>query len=328
MTNILIIGAGELGMKFYESVRSSTRDQFKIVGFLDDQPRDYLNGQYLGQIDKLDEVLRIKPINEVVIALPHCESEKLIQIVTICEHHTTRVKIIPEYYQILPKKFTVTFHDRIPVIPIHNDIIERPFWRFIKRSFDLTITLLAFVLIFSWLFPLIGLFIKLCSRGPVFFIQERWGKNNELIRCLKFRSMTCDAKTVDQDGKYLQAIENDPRVTKFGAFIRKTSLDELPQFWNVLKGEMSIVGPRPHPVPLNLESKDKIHKYMQRTLVKPGITGWAQIHGYRGETRDPVMMQKRVEYDLWYIENWSILLDIIIVLKTFWYLRNRDQKAY
>ncbi len=140
--------------------------------------------------------------------------------------------------------------------------------------------------------------------------------------------MVVSSNDVDEDGKFRQASKDDPRITKIGRILRKTNLDELPQFWNVLKGEMSIVGPRPHPTPLNLESKDKVHLYMLRHLVKPGITGWAQINGYRGETKDISKMQKRIDYDIWYIENWSFFLELQIIIMTIWNMLKGDPNAY
>ena len=140
--------------------------------------------------------------------------------------------------------------------------------------------------------------------------------------------MVVSGKDVDENGKHKQASKNDPRITKIGKILRRTNLDELPQFWNVLKGQMSIVGLRPHPTPLNLESKDKVHLYMLRHLVKPGITGWAQVNGYRGETKDISKMQKRIDYDIWYIENWTFMLDIQIIFMTIWKMLKGDPNAY
>ncbi|HNB57005.1 MAG TPA: sugar transferase, partial [bacterium] len=162
----------------------------------------------------------------------------------------------------------------------------------------------------------------------VFFKQERWGRQNKKIICYKFRTMISQSRDVDDSGKYQQATQDDPRITPLGRFLRKTNLDELPQFWNVLMGQMSVVGPRPHPTPLNMESKEVIENYMLRHLVKPGITGWAQVNGYRGETRDPELMQKRVNHDIWYIENWSFWLDIQIIFLTVWQMIKYDTKGY
>jgi putative colanic acid biosynthesis UDP-glucose lipid carrier transferase len=176
--------------------------------------------------------------------------------------------------------------------------------------------------------PIISLLIKLGSKGSVFFKQERWGLNNKPIICYKFRTMVADNRDVDENGNYLQACKDDHRVTRIGKFLRKTSLDELPQFFNVLFGSMSVSGPRPHPVPLNLESKDSIENYLMRHWVKPGITGWAQTQGFRGETRNPYRMQKRVTADLWYIENWTFWLDLQIILQTLVNIVKGEENAY
>jgi putative colanic acid biosynthesis UDP-glucose lipid carrier transferase len=200
--------------------------------------------------------------------------------------------------------------------------------RFFKRVFDIVFSTVVFLVVFSWLFPIIMLLIKLTSKGPIFFIQERWGLNNKKIYCYKFRSMAANSTDVDENGNYRQATKDDARITPIGRFLRKSNLDELPQFLNVLKGEMSIVGPRPHPTPLNLHSKNIINNYMLRHLVRPGITGWAQVHGYRGETKDLKKMQKRVDFDIWYIANWSFWLDCQIIIQTVINMIKGEKNAY
>jgi putative colanic acid biosysnthesis UDP-glucose lipid carrier transferase len=217
---------------------------------------------------------------------------------------------------------------KFPIISVRDIELDEIHWRILKRGFDALFSLIAFIFVFSWLWPLIALGIKVTSPGPIFFKQERWGRNNQKMLCYKFRSMVSTCKDIDENGKYVQATKNDPRITRFGRFLRKTNLDELPQFWNVLKGEMSIVGPRPHPTPLNIESKEKVDHYMLRHLVKPGITGWAQVNGYRGSTKNPEQMKKRVEHDIWYIENWSLWLDIQIIFMTIWRMIRGDENAY
>lgn len=193
---------------------------------------------------------------------------------------------------------------------------------FAKRFFDVVFTSILFLLVFSWLFPIIILLIKCTSKGPVFFQQQRNGVNNTTFTCYKFRTMFANCPNVDEQGNYLQAKAADPRVTMVGKFLRKTSLDELPQFWNVLMGNMSIIGPRPHPIELNEVSEGVIENYPLRYLVKPGVTGWAQVSGYRGPTQSANAMQGRVNHDIWYIQNWSLWLDakiIFLTLKTaFW----------
>ncbi len=242
--------------------------------------------------------------------------------------HTTRVKIIPDYFKFISNKYDISMFGQFPLIAVRDDRLNELHWRILKRSFDLVFSFLLFVLVFSWLWPLLSILIKTTSPGPVFFRQERWGRNNRKFITYKFRSMRADSTDLDANGKFRQVTKNDPRVTRIGKFLRRTNLDELPQFWNVLKGDMSIVGPRPHPTPLNLESKNKVRLYMFRHLVKPGITGWAQVNGFRGETGDISLMQQRIDYDVWYIENWSFMFDMQIVGDTIWKMIKGDPKAY
>ena len=328
LRNLLIIGAGEVGVDFYDLVTKNAHFGYRLMGFLDDSEKKFLNGQYLGKIDELEKVLSRGTVDDVIIALPNYAMDRLENVIKTCERHTTRVRIIPDYFKFVSSKYNVSMFGRFPIITIREDRINELHWRMVKRGFDFAFTSLLYLLIFIWLWPLIALMIKLTSPGPVFFKQERWGRDNKKFITYKFRSMKTDCVTIDDKGKYKQATKNDPRVTLIGRILRKTSFDELPQFWNVLKGEMSIVGPRPHPTPLNIESKDKIHLYMIRHLVKPGITGWAQVNGYRGETENPALMQKRVDNDVWYIENWSLWLDVQIVLLTVWRIITGDPNAY
>ncbi len=199
---------------------------------------------------------------------------------------------------------------------------------FSKRLLDIIFSVSLFIFVFSWLFPLIALLIKITSKGPVFFRQKRTGLDNQHITCYKFRSMKINSSDTDDTGKFNQAIENDPRTTSFGRFLRKTSLDELPQFWSVFLGDMSVVGPRPHPALLNLECEAKITNYSLRYLIKPGITGWAQVKGYRGGTQKEGLMQQRINHDLWYINNWNLLLDIKIMILTLHSIFIGDSNAY
>lgn len=328
LRQLLIIGAGEVGINFYNSVLDNPHFGYKFIGFLDDEQKTILNGKYLGKIEKLEEVMNKHRVDEVIVALPNYATEKLEWVMSVCNKYTTRVKIIPDYFRFLSERFEISTFGKFPIISVRTDKLNELHWRLLKRGFDTAFTLLLFLFIFSWLFPIIAIIIKLDSSGPVFFKQERWGRNNKKFYAYKFRSMVKDSKDVDENGNYLQAKNGDSRVTKFGKILRKTNLDELPQFINVLKGEMSIVGPRPHPTPLNLESKEKIRYYMLRHLVKPGITGWAQINGCRGETETEEKMQRRVDHDLWYIENWSFWLDIQIIILTIWNMLKGDKHAY
>ncbi|MGE5400343.1 MAG: undecaprenyl-phosphate glucose phosphotransferase [Ignavibacteriales bacterium] len=328
LRNILIVGAGEVGMSFYENIRTNPHFGYRLAGFLDDEKKVYLNGKYLGPISCLDKILNEKKIDDVIIALPNPAINKIEEVVRICESHTTRVKIIPNYFNLISQKCNISMFGSFPIVSIRSDRLNELHWVLLKRTVDIILTLILFVTVFSWLFPLIALIIKINSSGPVLFKQERWTKNNKKFTAYKFRSMYVNCKSADENGSFLQATKGDPRITKIGKILRKTNLDELPQFLNVLKGEMSLVGPRPHPTLLNLQSKDVIDHYMLRHLVKPGITGWAQVNGLRGETKDPALMQKRIDHDLWYIENWTIWLDIQILFLTVWRMIKGDPYAY
>lgn len=195
--------------------------------------------------------------------------------------------------------------------------------RYLKRSFDILFSLFIILFIVSWLCPILAILIKLESDGPVFFVQTRTGRNNGNFKCYKFRSMRINA---DADKK--QATRDDRRITRIGAFLRKTSLDELPQFFNVLIGSMSIVGPRPHMISHTEEYSQLTDKYKTRLLLRPGITGWAQILGLRGEIKNTEAMIERIDADVWYLKNWSFMLDLKIIFLTFWITLKGDKNAF
>jgi exopolysaccharide biosynthesis polyprenyl glycosylphosphotransferase len=211
----------------------------------------------------------------------------------------------------------------MPVITLRDEPLQDEMNRMYKRVFDVIFSSFVILLIFPLIFPIIAIIIKLSSKGPVFFKQIRSGINNEDFICYKFRSMA-----VNKDSDSLQATKNDMRLTKIGKFIRKTNIDEFPQFLNVFKGEMSIVGPRPHMVKHTGEYSKIIENYMVRQLVKPGITGAAQAYGFRGETKTTQDMKNRVEYDVWYLENWSLLLDVKLILLTVWNMVRGQKEAF
>lgn len=329
LKSLLIVGAGPVGDNFFSLIKKNPQFGYKMLGFLDDDTKDYYNGQYLGKINQLEMILSSRQVDDVIVALPNYASEKIEGVIKTCENFTTRIRIIPDVFRFSNGRFYVDLFDKFPIVTLQNDKINEFHWRLLKRLFDIAFSLIVIISITSWLFPIIGLLIKIDSKGHVFFTQDRWGRNNKKFKALKFRSMVRESKDVDDKGNYVQATKNDQRVTKLGRFLRKTNIDEFPQFINVLLGDMSVVGPRPHPIPLNEESKKTVPRYMQRTLVKPGITGWAQVNGYRGETNDdPEKMMKRVEYDIWYMENWSFWLDIQIVLLTVLNMIKGEKQAY
>ncbi len=326
--NLAIIGANNIGSQFSKLIESNPNFGFKVIGFIDENPNT--NEKYLGRLENLSEILIEQKIEEVVIAIPNCDSHKLSRIINICNKNAVRTHIIPDYFQFLSKKFLLSTIGSFPIITVRDEPLAELQWRFVKRTFDIFFSLAVLIFILSWLIPLISIIVKLSSRGPVFFIQDRIGLKNEKFLCLKFRSMYVENKLLEND--FIPTVENDPRVTKIGKFLRKSNLDEVPQFWNILKGEMSIVGPRPHAVAFNQEYIQYFDAIKLRHLVKPGLTGWAQVHGLRGDVSDPIENRKRtierIEYDIWYIENWNFWLDIQIILLTIWQMLTRNTKAH
>lgn len=321
--NLVIIGNTESGNNLFRIIKDHSEFGYNFVGFINGDSGQ-TSQSYLGSTENLGDILTQNRVEEAIIALDLKSADRINDILRICNIHSVRAHIIPDYFKFLSTKFQVGVIGNIPIISVRSEPLAESHWKFIKRSFDIFYSFLVIIFILSWAFPLIGIIIKFTSRGPVIFKQERWGKDNKKFTALKFRTMVSDSRDIDDSGKYQQARTGDPRVTKFGRFLRKTSLDELPQFINVFNGEMSVVGPRPHPTPLNLEYKDKLELYMLRHFVKPGITGWAQVNGFRGETKEEILMEKRIEYDLWYIENWSFWLDIQIILLTVWRMLKGD----
>lgn len=325
---ILLVGSTPSAINYYETINKYYYYGYKCAGIIDDKPTKLNGSKYFGKIDALHEVLKTEQIDEVVIALPNTEYTSIQRCIEVCDFHKTKVRILPDLQQFASSAVTV---DNIGLLPTIS-IIELPLdkWqnKLIKRIFDIAFSLLVFLTVGIILFPIIAFLIKLTSRGSVFFKQERWGLNNEKIICYKFRTMVAESKDIDQHGKYQQATKNDPRVTWIGKILRKTNLDELPQFLNVLLGNMSVVGPRPHPTPLNIESMQTVDNYMLRHIVLPGISGWAQVNGCRGETKTTNEMQQRVNFDLYYIHRWTFWLDCQIILQTIINILRGDQNAY
>lgn len=326
---ILLIGATPSASNFYETVNKYYYYGYKCVGFLDKDKDAALNGcPNWGSISQLNEVLQTQTIDEVVIALSNNEHRYIQSCIETCDLFKKPVRILPDFHQYAVSKVEMNNIGILPVLNVSKLPLDRSEFKIIKRTFDIVFTLLFFATAGLVMFPLIALLIKITSRGPVFYKQERWGLNNSKITCFKFRTMEKTSSDLDEEGNYKQTIKGDPRITRIGKFLRKTNLDEIPQFYNVLKGDMSVVGPRPHPTPLNLESMQTVENYMLRHIILPGITGWAQVNGLRGEIRKKSDMQKRVDFDLYYIHRWTFWLDCQIVLQTIVNFIRGDQNAY
>ncbi|MFM2587046.1 undecaprenyl-phosphate glucose phosphotransferase [Vibrio sp. TBV020] len=313
----IIVGVSNAGIRLAQDIQSDKSSNLEFVGFYDDRepsrlPASSQEHQILGTIADSVTKAKMREIRHVYIALPMGEVKRVKDVVNMFSDTTARVYLIPDIYtyELMQARWRTIGNS--PTISIQ----DTPFYGLAsvtKRLEDIALASLITLLISPVLF-FVALGVKLSSPGPIVFKQLRYGLDGEAIEVWKFRSM----RTTDNGSVVKQATKNDPRVTRFGAFIRRTSLDELPQFINVLQGRMSIVGPRPHAVAHNEEYRQIVDKYMLRHKVKPGITGLAQVNGYRGETDTLDKMEKRVEYDLRYIQNWSLTLDIkVIVLTVF-----------
>jgi len=313
LKRLLIIGAGRVGISLFESISFHPEYGYNIVGYLDDEPEDKdLSSQIIGKLDEVEFIINEFKVHEVIIAFPIRFEDKVRNIINICEKSGVRVRVVPDIYRITSRRIELGTFSDIPILSIHPVPLENILYRLSKRGFDIIFSLCV-ILFLSPLLIFIALCIKLTSDGPIFFIQKRTGYNQKEFNCLKFRSMTVMSRDISDKQ---QAIENDPRVTKIGSFIRKTNIDELPQFINVLIGDMSVVGPRPHMISQNEEFMEAEKQYLTRHLIKPGITGWAQVNGWRGPTDTHNKIQKRVEFDIWYMENWNFWLDIQIIFMT------------
>lgn len=325
---ILVVGSSELSSSFYRSGMLINNLKYSIVGFVGERPANGWSNSYLGPIENLETILDEQKVDEVFLALPSYQAEQINIVIDKCEFKQVQVKVVNDFNRISSGSMKLTNYAGFPVVGLRYFPLDDAENRFFKRVVDVLFSVIVIVFVLSWLIPIIGLLIKIGSKGPVFFLQERWGLNNEKIKCIKFRTMYAAKKDSEAENEFRQTVKNDIRVTKIGVFLRKTSLDELPQFINVLLGQMSVVGPRPHPIPLSLESKDLVPNYLLRHLVKPGITGWAQVNGSRGEIHNTEDMKKRVAFDLWYIENWSFWVDCQIIFQTIINLIKGDDKAY
>jgi Undecaprenyl-phosphate glucose phosphotransferase len=324
--DLVIVGNGPAAEEIFQYCEDQTVRGYRFCGVFNDGPIDGpLGDRLLGDVDSAKAYAVQNRIDILYCALPGTRREQITDLMEFCERNTIRFRVIPSAESFIPvvKTSDLEFHGAVPVSKIRREPLEKAVNRRLKRAFDIVFSLGVIVLIFSWLFPLLGLLVKLSSRGPVFFKQKRLGRDNKEFVCWKFRSMRMNDQA---DSK--QATKNDPRVTRIGAFLRKSNLDEMPQFLNVLMGHMSVVGPRPHPIRLNQQYREIIDKYMVRHFVLPGITGWAQVNGFRGETRTPELMERRVELDVWYVENWSFWLDLRIVVKTVTNMFGKDPNAY
>ncbi|MDO4297860.1 MAG: undecaprenyl-phosphate glucose phosphotransferase [Lachnospiraceae bacterium] len=311
LKHIILVGYSRAAEEFIDRVAQNPQWGYKIMGILDDRVEvgaAYRDIRVLGTMDSLEAILERNSLDEIAITIGLSEYYKLERIVATCEKSGVHTKFIPDYSKIIPTKPYTEDLLGLPVINIRHVPLTNTFNMMVKRTMDICGSLVCIAL-FSPVMLVTAILIKATSNGPLIFTQERVGLHNKPFRMYKFRSMEVQPKDVEQKG---WTVKNDPRTTRVGRIIRKTSIDELPQLFNVLKGDMSLVGPRPERPQFVEKFREEIPRYMVKHQVRPGMTGWAQVNGYRGNTS----IKKRIEHDLYYIENWSVSLDIKILFMT------------
>jgi len=310
----LIVGAGRIGKQVLQYLNRDVSLGYNVIGFLDDNPERAMvpEEMIIGQLNDLNKVITSKNVKELILAIPLIEVEKINEAINLSEFHGLRISMIPDYYRLIERPFETKTLGVLPVVNIREIALDNFLNKGLKRSFDILFSLMVIVTL-SPVFLVIAILIKRDSGGPILYKPVRVGLGGKEFKCWKFRSMMVDA-SLDHGKK--STVQNDPRITKLGSTLRKFSLDELPQFFNVLIGNMSVVGPRPHRTFLNEDMQNKVEGYMLRHYIKPGITGWAQVNGWRGPTSTVEQKLERTRHDLWYIENWNFWIDLRIILMT------------
>lgn len=321
---ILIIGYNSTAKKL-ESYFEEEGINTQLIGFTEDEDNvtELSRHPILSGIHNTIQIAKQYEVEEIFSTITPEQNKYIYKLMSIAEKECIRFKIVPDLSLFINKPVYIDYIRDMPILSLRSEPLDDVGNRIKKRALDLIISSFVVVFILSWLIPLIGLLIYLESKGPIIFSQLRTGKNNKSFRCYKFRSMR-----VNNESDSRQATKNDNRITKVGRFIRKTSLDEFPQFLNVLKGEMSLVGPRPHMVKHTVDYSKLVDQFMIRQFLKPGITGWAQINGYRGQITDDEQIKMRVISDLWYLENWTVWLDVRIIFLTIYKVFKGDEKAF
>ncbi|MFV8464299.1 undecaprenyl-phosphate glucose phosphotransferase [Flavobacterium sp. LB1P62] len=292
---------------------------YRFLGYFSDKKS---NQNIKGKLADLKPFVIENCVDEIYCSLNEISNEHLKDLIDFADENNKTIKFIPDTKEIFSKNLKIDYYDFFPVLSLNKTMLHEPSTKVFKRIFDIVFSITIIVFLLSWLIPLLAILIKLESRGPVFFKQGRPGIDENEFFCYKLRSMKINKKTETEASK------NDPRVTRIGKFMRKTSMDEMPQFINVLLGDMSVVGPRPHLWAQNKTYGNKVKKYMVRHYVKPGITGLAQVKGFRGEIETEDDMINRIKFDVFYIENWSLILDLKIIFQTIVNIFKGEEKAY
>lgn len=325
LNKIIILGNNAFAYDLVTKLRK-TNKTLDVLGCFSEEPRienkekDFI---YLGKVKDCVKYAITNQVTEIYSTLSPEIYPEIYEIAQSAEHLCMRFRFVPDFREFVNKSVYFDYIDDIPILSLRSEPLEDFGVQAKKRLFDIVFSVFVTVFLLSWLVPIIAILIKLDSKGPVFFLQERSGKNNQSFKCIKFRSLK-----MNKESDIKQVTKGDNRITKLGKFLRKSSIDELPQFFNVLKGDMSVVGPRPHMLKHTEEYSAIIMKYMIRHYQKPGVTGYAQVNGFRGEIKEEEQLIKRIEYDVWYIENWSIWLDLKIIIKTVLVTIKGDENAF
>jgi len=321
---VIIIGYNDTAKKlenYFEEEGFNTH----LLGFIEDEKniKELTRHPILADLKHAMQVAIDMDVQEIFSTITPEQNNYIYTLMNKAETECIRFKVVPDLSVFINKPVIINYIRELPVLSLRSEPLDDVGNRVKKRILDVTVSLLVVIFILSWLVPILGLIIYLESKGPIFFSQLRSGKNNKTFHCYKFRSMK-----VNKESDSKQATKDDKRITRIGRILRKTSLDEFPQFFNVLKGEMSLVGPRPHMVKHTSDYSKIVDQYMIRQFLKPGITGWAQINGYRGEITENEQIVNRVNEDLWYLENWNIWLDVRILFLTIYKVFKGDEKAF
>ncbi|MEP6926395.1 MAG: undecaprenyl-phosphate glucose phosphotransferase [Ginsengibacter sp.] len=321
---VIILGYNATAKKLAKYFEEDGRNT-QLIGYIEDEENIQELSHYpvVSDISNTLQVAKKLGVQEIFSTITPEQNKDIYSLMYQAEKECIRFKIVPNLSVFITREVHIDYFGDLPILSLRSEPLDDVGNRIKKRGLDIVVSFFVIVFILSWLIPLLGLLIFLESGGPVFFKQLRTGKEKKSFFCWKFRSMKSN-----KEADMKQATQNDNRVTRIGKFIRKTSLDEFPQFINVFRGEMSLVGPRPHMVKHTSDYSQVVNDYMVRQFIKPGITGWAQINGYRGEITNPEQIQMRVNKDLWYMENWTLWLDIQILFLTIYYVFKGDKTVF
>jgi putative colanic acid biosynthesis UDP-glucose lipid carrier transferase len=320
---VVVLGYNDLSKKLVSYFMAT--DQLYMEGYFEDahEVHELSTFPILGNRKDCVNYAISHEVDEIYSTIAPETNKYVYDMAQVAETNMIRFKFVPDFQLFVNRNTHIDFINDIPILSLRSEPLDDITARIKKRVFDIVFSLLVTVLLLSWLVPLMAILIKLSSKGPVFFVQLRSGRDNKSFNCYKFRTLR-----VNREADTKQVTQNDNRITKLGAFLRKTNIDELPQFFNVIIGNMSVVGPRPHMLRHTEDYSRVLNEYMIRHFVKPGVTGWAQVNGFRGEIREKEQLRKRIEHDIFYLENWNLWFDLRVIFLTIWVTIKGDKNAY